>query len=103
LENKHGISLIHSLLARDGVYQRTLSCTSSLPHIRIDESKKPKISARKTSLTAMTDFMYQGTSEIERINAHPAEQCRAIWWQMDRSTGLSQKCRFFQNLEWRSA
>jgi hypothetical protein len=61
------------------------------------------ISARKTSSTAMTDFMYQGTSEIERINAHPAEQCRAIWWQMDRSTGLSQKRRLFQNLKWQSA
>lgn len=35
--------------------------------------KDQAISVMKNSLTVMTDFMYQGTSEIERINAHPAE------------------------------
>ena len=35
--------------------------------------KDQAISVMKASLTAMTNFMYQGTSEIERINAHPAE------------------------------
>lgn len=89
---------LDSLLATHGGRSKILSCIPGRHGLRIDVSRE-RLAHSRTSLVFVVDLAEQRPAKINRVNAHPFEQCCTVWWQVNCCAGLSQESRLLQNLQ----